>query len=193
MKNQLLVWETLGVPFIILLGSFLHFAFELSNFWKPVAVIAAVNESTWEHLKMVFWPDLVFSLLEYNFLKGWVSNFWIAKLSSLLIMPLIIAFGWYGIVAIAEENIFIINIVLFIAAIVLGQWVSYQIMKTNSLTSIDQRVGIAGIMLLTLAFGLFTFFPPKIFLFEHIDLMNTGEYGILDNYEDLLGCVDISV
>jgi hypothetical protein len=186
MKKRLLVWDTSGVLLIAVFGKSLRFAFELSNFWKPVAVIAAVNESTWEHLKMVFWPGLVFSLLEYNFLKGWVSNFWIAKLSSLLIMPLVIAFGWYGIVAIAEENIFIINIVLFTAAIVLGQWASYQIMKTNSLTSIDQRVGIAGIMLLTLAFGLFTFFPPKIFLFEHIDLMNTGEYGILDNYEDLL-------
>jgi hypothetical protein len=33
--------------------------------------------------------------------------------------------------------------------------------------------------------GLFAFFSPKFFLFEHIDLMNTGEYGILDNYEDL--------
>ena len=160
MKKRLLVWETLGVLFITLLGSFLHFAFELSNFWKPVAIIAAVNESTWEHLKMVFWPGLVFVLLEYNFLKGWVSNFWIAKLSSLLIMPLVIAFGWYGVVAIAGENIFVTNIVLFIAAIALGQWASYQIMITNRLASFDQRGAIAGIMLLTFAFGLFTFSHP---------------------------------
>jgi hypothetical protein len=186
MKKRLFVWQTSGVFFIAVFGTFLHFAFELSNFWQPVAIIAAVNESTWEHLKMVFWPGLIFSLLEYNFLKGWVANFWIAKLSSLLIMPLVIALGWYGAVAIFGENIFVTNIVLFIVAIILGQWVSYQIMISNRFAAIDQRAAIVGIMLMTFAFGLFTFFPPQIFLFEHIDLMNTGEYGILDNYEDLL-------
>jgi hypothetical protein len=186
LKKSLVIWETLGFLFIAVLGSSLHFAFELSNFWKPVAIIAAVNESTWEHLKLVFWPGLFFALLEYNFLKGWVANFWIAKFSCLLIMPLVIAFGWYGVVAIVGENIFATNIVLFIAAIALGQWVSYKIMMTNRLTSFDQRGAIVGIILMMFAFGLFTFFPPKIFLFEHIDLMNTGEYGILDDYEDLL-------
>ena len=101
-------------------------------------------------------------------------------------MPLVIAFGWYGVVAIVGENIFATNIVLFVAAVALGQWVSYQIMMTNRFTSVDQRGAIAGIMLMAFAFGLFTFFPPRIFLFEHIDLMNTGEYGILLDYEDSL-------
>jgi hypothetical protein len=60
MKKRLFVWETSGVLFIAVFGTFLHLAFELSNFWKPVAIIAAVNESTWEHLNMVFWPNLLF-------------------------------------------------------------------------------------------------------------------------------------
>lgn len=186
MKKLLLGWEISGVLFIALFGTLLHFAFELSKFSMPVAIIAAVNESIWEHLKMVFWPALFFALLEYNFLKDWVTNFWNAKLCSLLIMPLIIAFGWYGFVAIVNENMFMTNIVLFIAAIAIGQWTSYKIMITNRATSVDQRGAIVGIILVTLAFGLFTFFPPRIFLFEHLDLMNTGAYGILDNYEDLL-------
>ena len=106
MKKRLLVWETSGVLFIAVFGTSLHFAFELSNFWKPVAIIAAVNESVWEHLKMVFWPGLIFSLLEYNFLKGWEANFWIVKLSSLLIMPFVIALGWYGVVAIIRKIVY---------------------------------------------------------------------------------------
>jgi hypothetical protein len=101
-------------------------------------------------------------------------------------MPLIIAFGWYGVVALIGENIFATNIMLFIAAITVGQIMSYKVMITNRPTSVDLRVAIVGIMLITFAFGLFTIFPPKIFLFEHLDLMNIGEYGIIDNYEDLL-------
>jgi hypothetical protein len=64
MKKRLFVWEKLGVLFIALFGTFPHFTFELFNFWKPVAMIAAVNESTWEHLKMVFWPGLFFVFLQ---------------------------------------------------------------------------------------------------------------------------------
>jgi len=135
---------------------------------------------------MVFWPALFFALLEYNFLKDRVTNFWVAKFSTLLIMPLIIAFGWYGFIAIFNENIFITNIVLFIAAIAMGQWASYKIMINSRPTTVDQHGAILAIILMTLAFGLFTIFPPRIFLFEHLDLLNTGKYGILDNYEDLL-------
>ena len=69
-------------------------------------MIAAVNESIWEHLKLVFWPGLLFPLFENNFLKEWVANFWIAKLFSLLIMPLVIALGWYGVVAIIRKIVY---------------------------------------------------------------------------------------
>lgn len=184
--KKVLGWEILGFIFIVIAGSFLHFAFELSGFSAPVAVFAAVNESTWEHLKLVFWPGLIFAYIEYNFFRGNVSNFWHAKAVCLVLMPIIISVGWYGAIAITGENVFLINIFLFIAAAAVGQWVSYWVMTTDRFPLIDQRGAIAGILLMILAFSIFTFYPPKFFLFEHLDLMNTGDYGILDNYEDLM-------
>jgi hypothetical protein len=186
MRGKILIWEVLGFVFISLVGSLLHFAFELSNFWAPLAVIAAVNESTWEHLKLVFWPGLIFALIEYPFLKGAAQNFWPAKAISLFSMPLIIAVGWYVAIAILGENVFAINIVLFLLAVFVGQWASYRLMTAGPRAALNPRLAVWGILLMATAFGLFTFFPPKIFLFEHLDLVNTGEYGILDNYEDLL-------
>jgi len=53
-KRKILIWEISGFFFILLTGTFLHFIFELSSFWRPAALFGAVNESTWEHLKMVF-------------------------------------------------------------------------------------------------------------------------------------------
>lgn len=38
----------IGGIFISLVGAMLHFAFEWSN-WLPIAIIAPVNESPWEH------------------------------------------------------------------------------------------------------------------------------------------------
>ena len=49
-KKSILLWELAGIIFIVVLGSVLHFAFEWSGRWTPIAPIAAVNESVWEHL-----------------------------------------------------------------------------------------------------------------------------------------------
>lgn len=48
------IWslELVGIPFIVILGSLLHFAFAWSGYWIPVALVAAVNESAWEQLKL---------------------------------------------------------------------------------------------------------------------------------------------
>ena len=53
MRKMILRWELIGIVVIILAGSALHFVFEWTRYWPPEAVIAAVNESTWEHLKLV--------------------------------------------------------------------------------------------------------------------------------------------
>ena len=65
MKNLALTWELLGIIFIFIMGAILHFLYKWSKFWKPIALIAAVNESTWEHLKLAFWPAFFYSLFEY--------------------------------------------------------------------------------------------------------------------------------
>ncbi len=188
MNMHLVGWEIAGFFFVLIVGSLLHFAFELSNFWKPVALFAAVNESTWEHLKMVFWPGLFFFLMHYYFFKdkACATRFWSAKSVCLFLMPLIIAVGWYGAIALLAENSFAVNIGLFIGAIIIGQLVSYLMLSAKIPNSFSQQRSIIFIVVLALAFATLTFFPPKIFLFEHKDLENTGQYGILDNYEDLL-------
>jgi len=49
-ENPFLVWELAGIVFIVVLGMVLHFAFEWSGRWTPIAPIAVVNESVWERL-----------------------------------------------------------------------------------------------------------------------------------------------
>ena len=57
-----------------LAGSALHFVFDLLSGFAPVGIIAAVNESVWEHMKLAFWPMLVFGAFasrHYSF-REWV-------------------------------------------------------------------------------------------------------------------------
>jgi hypothetical protein len=48
---------------IVLAGSALHFAFDWSGHWLPLALIAAVNESVWEPMKLAFWPAVTWAVL----------------------------------------------------------------------------------------------------------------------------------
>ena len=61
------------------MGGALHFVLDLSGGWRPLALIAAVNESTWEHLKIGFWPALIYFLIEYRYVKKSGDNLLFAK------------------------------------------------------------------------------------------------------------------
>ena len=68
--NKVLRYEIVGIAFIVFLGSFLHFTYELSGFNQVVAAFSAVNESTWEHLKLSVFPALIYAALEFFLLKN---------------------------------------------------------------------------------------------------------------------------
>ena len=64
MNRKIFAYELAGIVFIIILGSLLHFTFEFSGGNPVVGVFSAVNESIWEHLKLAFWPAILFALIE---------------------------------------------------------------------------------------------------------------------------------
>ena len=186
MKNQILRWEIGGFFFIGIIGAALHFTFELSNFSNMVvAFFSAVNESTWEHLKMVFWPGVFFALIEYSYIRDRVNNFLIAKTVSLFVMPLVIAIGWYGYTPFTQRSVFPLDLLLFYIAVFIGQFMSYKLLTLASLEKRFHTLSATVMLLMLIAFSTFTFYPPEIFLFENFDLLDTGQYGILDNYDNL--------
>jgi hypothetical protein len=65
MNRKILTYEIIGMAFIIILGSLLHFTFELSGDQPIVGVFSAVNVSGWDRLKLAFWPALLFGLIEF--------------------------------------------------------------------------------------------------------------------------------
>lgn len=186
MKNNILVWEIGGFIFIGLVGASLHFTYELSNFSSNVvAYFSSVNESTWEHLKMVFFPGLLFALIEYTYVRQQVNNYVVAKVASLFVMVLVITVGWYIYAPIVGRSIFRVDLLLFYLAVFLGQSVSYRLLTRPPLGKKFTQYAVGVFALMFMAFSIFTFSPPHIFLFEHLDLKNTGQYGILPYEENI--------
>lgn len=56
-------WQIIVIIFCLILGTFLHFTYELSNFNPVIGLFSAVNESVWEHLKLLVFPMTLMSIV----------------------------------------------------------------------------------------------------------------------------------
>ena len=175
-RNKIFSLELTGFVFISILGSLLHFTFDFLGGWPPVALFAAANESVWEHLKLVFWPSLIYAIIEWRVFRGDIKGFWTAKTLGILSMPAIIVLGFYGYTTIAGRNMLWADISLFIAAVFIGQMISVRLMRRRSFPPAIKILTIALIASMIVAFSLMTFFPPHAPLFRE---PRTGQYGIL--------------
>lgn len=176
MKNSVLVWEIIGILFITFLGSFLHFLFELSGYIPLVGAIAAVNESVWEHLKLGFWPLVLFSLIEYRFVRKDTNNFIIAKTVAAFIIPVVIIVFFYTYTSILGTDLLFLDIFSFVLSIVIAQLVSYKILTLDKISNTYSIVSIISLIVLGVMFIVFTYFPPYFPLFED---PITNSYGIV--------------
>ncbi len=169
------MYELVGMVFVISIGTLLHFTFEWSGFQPIAGVFSAVNESVWEHLKIAFWPTLLYSIFEYRYLNKKTNNFFFAKAIGIYAIMLIIPTIFYAYTIFIEHNL-TIDIISFMLAIIIGQFISYKILTFKKLSKNLKLISLVALVILAIAFVVFTFYPLEIPLFQD---PNTGEYGII--------------
>lgn len=190
-KRSLALWQGSAVIVITLIASLLHFAFELSGFWTPMALFGSVNESTYEHLKIFFWAGLVFALVQHAYVKEYANNYWAAKAVALAVTPvgIIVSFYFYlGIVLpIWGRGTLALDIGTGVFGVVLGEWLAYRIMTSPPRSRRSKQRGLAGIAAMIVLASTLTWVPPRMFLFENFfGYEYSGQYGILDDYTPYL-------
>lgn len=176
MKTKILKLEIGGIIFIILLGSLLHFTFQLSGKNILVATFSAVNESVWEHLKLVVFPAVLWLLIELKFLKEKPENFLFAKIIGIYVTPFLIVLFFYSYKAILGKNFLVLDILNFIISVILGQFFGYKLMFKLKVPKIYNKIAVGFLMILIFLFIIFTFYPIHIFLFQ--DSITQG-FGII--------------
>ena len=169
------MYELVGMVFAISIGTLLHFTFEWSGFQPIAGVFSAVNESVWEHLKIAFWPTLLYSIFEYRYLSKKINNFFFAKATGIYAIMLIIPTIFYAYTIFIEHNL-TIDIISFMFAIIIGQLISYKILTFKKLSENLKLISLVALIILAIAFAVFTFYPLEIPLFQD---PNTGEFGII--------------
>ena len=174
-KRTILIYEIIGMIFIIILGSMFHFTFEISGFNPVVGAFSAVNESIWEHLKLGFWPLIIYMAIEYWKIKNKTNNFFLAKAVAACSIVLIIPIIFYSYTSITSDPILAIDIGSFIVAVVVGQFLSYKLLTFKEQSKTVELISIIVLAVLAVLFIVFTFYPPHLPLFQD---GVTGEYGI---------------
>lgn len=183
-KKQILIWEIICVCGIILFGGPLHSLFGQSGYWRPVALIAAVNESIWEHLKMFFWPGLLMAGIQYLRMGKRIPHFWSGKLVALIVTPVLSAMTYIAYMAIERASgdfspSDLVTIGSSMVCVCIGQAACYRVLTAESVPPTITRFTSMGYLLMILAFSSFTYFPPRLYLFEqHHHYEPIGQYGI---------------
>ena len=75
MRKRLFFWQLGGFLLTALAGTLLHFVYDWSGGSVWTAAFSAVNESTWEHMKLLFFPLFLSSVVQVCVLGKTYPNF----------------------------------------------------------------------------------------------------------------------
>lgn len=163
-KNSILMLEMISTLFIMIMGVLLHFTFEWSHNNVIVGLFSPINESVWEHLKLLFFPMLISTMIVYVYKGKKVENYLCAKVVGILSALFFLVFFFYTYTGIIGKNLAFVDISSFFIAVIIGQYVSYQKMQEQCFCI--NLVAPIILLMISLSFFLFTFFPPQIGLFQ---------------------------
>lgn len=173
MKKQL-CWAMGGFLFTSVLGTLLHFAFAWSGENVAMALFSPVNESIWEHMKLIYFPMTVFAMIQYQFGKGRGAGFWCQKLVSILLALSLIPTIYYTYTGILGKSVDWFNIALFFICTGIAyrsEAIRYQ---RGNACPVSEKAAVFLIAFIGLVFIAFTFLTPKIPMFAD---PRTGRYG----------------
>lgn len=165
----------MGVMFTLIAGTIIHFVYEWSEKNVLVAMFSPVNESVWEHLKLLLTPMLFYSAIEYFTYGQKIANFVPIRVLSIFIGMLTIIISFYTYSGIIGGNYLAVDIGIFVVGTVEAYLASFTLLRTQCFMSQQANfLGWIGLILMIFFFAVFTFMPPHIALFKD---SNTGTYG----------------
>ena len=174
-KRSILIWQLLGYTVTAILGTILHFLYEWTGGAIWTAPISGINESTWEHMKLFFFPAFLFAIFQYFFFNE-INNFWLIKLKGTLLGLMLIPIIFYTYNGVIGKSPDWFNIaIFFISTGLCYLYEGIQIKKAKSYKLNYNLLSILVFCVIAFCFILFTFYTPRLEIFKD---PITGSFGI---------------
>ena len=174
MNRSVGLWQLMGFAVTSLGGTILHFLYEWLGEAVWIAPLSGVNESTWEHMKLLFWPMFIFAVAQSFFFRD-REDFWCVKLRGILLGLLLIPVIFYTYNGVIGKSPDWINIAIFFISAAVAYLYETKAFNEKRLICKSRGLAIAVLCVIAVLFVLFTFATPQIGIFK--DPL-TGTYGI---------------
>ena len=147
--------------YISIFSTFLHFSYDITNHTFIFSILGAVNESTWEHLKIDLFPWFTWFIIRsyyFSYINSYFGNF-IAIATFIATICAI----FYGSIFLMNRHFLPISIGSFYVGVISGSFFEYLI-KDYSFHPCFEVIGFIGCILIILIGIIWTYFPMKNFL-----------------------------
>ena len=174
MKRSIGLWQLWGFAVTALGGTILHFLYDWLGEAVWIAPFSGINESTWEHMKLLFWPMLVFALVQSMLFRE-RKDFWCVKLRGILwglTMIPVLFYTYNGAIGKSPDWL---NISIFFVSAAVAYIYETRLFNQKRLLCKQPKFAIATLCAIGLAFIVFTLQPPEIGIFRD---PITGAYGV---------------
>lgn len=174
MEQASSLWQLAGFALSTLSGTLLHFLYDWTDGSIFVAPFSGVNESTWEHMKLLFWPLFLFALAQRRFFRH-PENFWCVKLIEILLGLVLIPVLFYTYNGAFGPSPDWVNIAIFYISAAAAFLLEWRLLRKRLPRCKHPQLAFTAIVLIGLLFVIVTFLPPQLPLFQ--DPL-TGTYGL---------------
>ncbi|MGL5330913.1 MAG: DUF6512 family protein [Peptostreptococcaceae bacterium] len=164
--EKLQLYINIGILFSIILGTLLHFTYDLSEKNKLVGYFSATNESVWEHTKLTIFPAILTTLIIYIKLYPNASNLFPALATAVLLPIIIIPSLFYLYIKFTKHPVFPLDITIYLISVIITLKTIQQLLQKPQV-SLNQNILSLIIFIFTInAILKYTYNPPNLSLFK---------------------------
>ncbi len=174
MKCSISLWQLLGFAVTSLGGTILHFLYDWLGGAVWTAPFSGVNESTWEHMKLLFWPMFIYAVVQSFFFRD-REDFWCVKLRGILFGLLLIPVIFYTYNGVIGKSPDWINIAIFFISAAIAYIYETRLFNSEKVRCRLPKLAFTVLCGIGILFAVFTFLTPQIGVFK--DPLS-GTYGI---------------
>lgn len=153
----------IGAVVTIILGVISHFVYDWTGGNFFVGLFFPINESTWEHMKLLFFPMLGYALIAGKRQEEEYPCIYNAMFLGILVGLALIPTMFYTYTGILGFNVDWVNIALYVISVVAAYYVVYRIIK--KCTKGDSKILRYVMYALILMFMIFSVYPPDLGIF----------------------------
>ena len=165
MKRDLSLWQFAGFCLTSLGGTLLHFLYEWTDGAVWAAPFSGVNESTWEHMKLLYFPLFLFALIQHRFFRDRL-DFWCVKWAGISAGLLLIPLLFYTYNGALGKSPDWVNIAIFFVSTAAAFLLETHLFRQGRRLCRRPRLAFFALCLVGVLFIFFTFFPLPIPLFR---------------------------